>query len=394
VPAFDQAKVTVGPGADVVARMPGVLLLARAADSDEGDKAIRAILDLLKTSGESGSRAPGYRLSRALRGLVEEGRAPSDLALVAATDDGLAVVLAGAGTVSVSALGWRLACQSEIVLTREVDWPPAPLGLALGPPGPEFGQGPHDHHRPSRPFDLRAGVVPGGGATLGSPPADASSAIGLVEVGPRVPPSRMTNGSTSLPLRAPRRVDQILGVDPAGPPRAALPLAAPGMKGQAAATGARVRGYRCRDGHLNDPRGLFCAICGIRMAESTSVLVEGVRPPLGLLVFDNGASFSVDDNYLLGREPDVDERVRAGQLRPLVLFDSSGVISRRHAEIRLDDWDVLLIDCGSANGTLVAERDATEWSALVPAQPIRMLPSMQVRIGERSFVFESLHGAP
>jgi len=102
----------------------------------------------------------------------------------------------------------------------------------------------------------------------------------------------------------------------------------------------------------------------------------------------------VDENYLLGREPDVDERVRTGQLRPLVIFDTSGVISRRHAEIRLEDWDVLLLDCGSANGTLVAERDAAEWSALVPGQPIRMLPSMQVRIGERSFVFESLHGAP
>ena len=130
------------------------------------------------------------------------------------------------------------------------------------------------------------------------------------------------------------------------------------------------------------------------MAESTSVLVEGPRPALGLLVFDNGASFALDYDYLLGREPDTDERVRAGQLRPLVLYDTTGTISRRHAEIRLDDWDVLLIDCGSANGTLVAERDAAVWSTLVPGQPIRMLASMQVRIGDRSFVFESLQGAP
>lgn len=130
------------------------------------------------------------------------------------------------------------------------------------------------------------------------------------------------------------------------------------------------------------------------MAESTAVLVEGPRPPLGLLVFDNGASVALDDNYLLGREPEADARVRTGGLRPLVLFDTGGVISRRHAEIRLEEWDVLLIDCGSANGTFVAERDAGQWSALVPGQPIRLLPSMSVRIGERSFVFEPLHGPP
>lgn len=343
VAAFDRMTVTIRPGSDVVARTSGVLLVTRTPASDEADRALQTVLHLLESSAEGGIRAPGYRLSRELRAVVEGGGAPSDLALVAATDDGLAVVLMGTGTAAVSERGWRLVCEEEGgLLTREVDWPPAPVLLHLGGSGAESDDTPPDF-RPAQPFDLRAGVVPGSAAILDSPPA--------------------------------------------------APPAIAGAKAEHLCS-TRVHGYRCRAGHLNDPRALFCALCGIRMAESTGVYVEGPRPPLGLLVFDNGASFVLDESYLLGREPDIDDRVRSGGLRPLVLFDTGGVISRRHAEIRLEDWDVLLVDCGSANGTLVAERDATQWSALLPGQPIRMLPGMQVRIGERSFVFEPLHGAP
>ncbi|MDQ3717352.1 MAG: FHA domain-containing protein [Actinomycetota bacterium] len=341
--AFDRMTVTIRPGSDVVARKAGVLLVAGTPASDEGDRVLHTVLHLLETGGEGDTRALGYRLSRELRSLFETGGGPSDLALVAATDDGLAVVLAGTGTAAVPERGWRLVCEKGGLLTREVDWPPAPLLLHLGGSGAESTSAAPDH-RPARPFDLRAGVVPGSAAVLASPPT--------------APPA----------ITEAAKAEQL--------------------------SGTRVLGYPCRAGHLNDPRALFCALCGIRMAESTGVYVEGPRPPLGLLVFDNGASFALDESYLLGREPDIDERVRSGRLRPLVLFDTTGVISRRHAEIRLEDWNVLLVDCGSANGTLVAERGAEHWSALVPGQPIRMRPGMQVRIGERSFVFEPLHGAP
>ncbi len=337
---FDRMAVVIRTGSDVVARLPGVLLVARTQDSDEGDRALQAILGLLQTDGEGASHAPGRRVSQELRTLVGDRAAPADLALVAASDEGLTIVLVGAGTASVSERGWRLVCEGAI-LTREVDWPPAPLLLGFAGAGAQPG-GEAPAHRPARPFDLRAGVVPGSAAILASPPP------------------------------------------------AQLSIAQPQADRSSA---VRVHGYRCRDGHLNDPRALFCAHCGIRMAESTGVLVEGPRPPLGLLVFDNGTSFSLDQSYLLGREPEIDERVRTGELRPLVLFDTGGVISRRHAEIRLEGWDVLLVDCGSANGTLVAERDTTNWSALLPGQPIWLLPGMQVRIGERSFVFQPLQGA-
>lgn len=157
-------------------------------------------------------------------------------------------------------------------------------------------------------------------------------------------------------------------------------------------TRPRVKGFLCSRGHLNDPRVLFCNLCGIRMAQQTGVFIEGVRPPLGLLLFDNGATVSLDMDYLLGREPETDDRVRSGELRPLLVVDQTGGVSRHHAEVRLEGWDVVLVDIGSANGTLVAPQGAPAWSSLVPHQPVRLLPGMSVRMGSRQFAFESPHG--
>ena len=128
------------------------------------------------------------------------------------------------------------------------------------------------------------------------------------------------------------------------------------------------------------------------MAERTGVLTIGRRPPLGLLVFDDGVTFTVDAGYVLGREPESDERVRTGVLRPLMVIDTRGAVSRRHAELSLDGWNVLLSDIGSANGTYVSARGSDAWSALVPNQPIALLSGTRIRMGGRTMVFESPHG--
>lgn len=127
------------------------------------------------------------------------------------------------------------------------------------------------------------------------------------------------------------------------------------------------------------------------MAELTGIITQGRRPPMGLLLFDNGATFVLDHDYLIGREPEPDPEVRSGVLRPLVLMDDSGGISRRHAEIRLRGWDVVLIERGSANGTLVALRNADQWRAVVPGQPVQLAPGMRISMGRRTLSFETPH---
>ncbi|MGY1746466.1 FHA domain-containing protein [Blastococcus sp. SYSU D00695] len=205
----------------------------------------------------------------------------------------------------------------------------------------------------------------------------------------------------AVELPAPARSVSFLqppAADEVEPPREPLPVVtdeqppaalAPQEEGD---TRPKVKGILCKNGHLNDPRVLFCAQCGIRTTQQTAVFVEGVRPPLGLLVFDNGATVSLDADYLLGREPETDERVREGSHRPLLVVDQTGGVSRHHAEIRLEGWDVVLTDIGSANGTLFARRGELAWTSLIPGQPVQLTPGMTVRMGGRQFAFESPHG--
>jgi FHA domain len=60
--------------------------------------------------------------------------------------------------------------------------------------------------------------------------------------------------------------------------------------------------------------------------------------------------------------------------------------------VRVDNWDVLLVDSGSRNGTLVAPPGQNQWARLAPRQSHRLVPGTRIRIGGRTLVFESPSG--
>ena len=105
-------------------------------------------------------------------------------------------------------------------------------------------------------------------------------------------------------------------------------------------------------------------------------------------MFDDGATKSVDAEYLVGRMPHVDERVRNGSLRSIVVEDRSGAVSRVHAEVRVDGWDVMLVDSGPATAPHRGAR--REHPTTVPSgRSHRLNPDARVRLGSRTFLFES-----
>jgi hypothetical protein len=120
---------------------------------------------------------------------------------------------------------------------------------------------------------------------------------------------------------------------------------------------------------------------------------EPQRPPVGLLVFDDGATYTVDAEYLMGRMPEADPRVASGVLRSLALEDSSGAVSRVHAQIVVNGWEALLVDVGSRNGTFVSPPGEQGWTQLPAGETHRLVPGTRVRIGGRSFQFEAPSGA-
>ena len=184
----------------------------------------------------------------------------------------------------------------------------------------------------------------------------------------------------------------LLTGDPAAEARAPLPLATeePGARGSTEAV--MVTGVLCSRDHFNNPIARFCSACGISMIQQTQSPVPGLRPPLGYLVLDDGATFSLDRDYVVGRDPSDDAEVLSGRARPLHLPDPTRNISRSHAVLQLDGWNVKIADRRSTNGTYVVQPGENVWNRVEPETPVTLQSGAQVLIGQRVLVFDAHHG--
>jgi pSer/pThr/pTyr-binding forkhead associated (FHA) protein len=122
----------------------------------------------------------------------------------------------------------------------------------------------------------------------------------------------------------------------------------------------------------------------------TKVIAEGERPPLGFLVLDDGTTLVLAADLVIGREPQNSPSVRTGA-SPVRLSDTAGRLSRAHAEIRLIEWDVAVVDLNSKNGTFVKPPGHDQWLRLAPRQPHVLVAGAEVQLGGRTITFESAH---
>lgn len=153
-----------------------------------------------------------------------------------------------------------------------------------------------------------------------------------------------------------------------------------------------VEGLKCSRGHFNHPLSANCAWCGIGMAQASHVLVSGERPPLGVLVVNGQATLTLDTGYVIGRQPALDDAVDGIMMRELALGDDQRSISRIHAHIRLEGWDVVVEDRGSGIGTWVLPMDGPRVPARVePGRPRPLRSGDQVLIGPHQLTFHSHH---
>jgi hypothetical protein len=234
--------------------------------------------------------------------------------------------------------------------------PPSARSAEPGPPGEIEVPTPH-------PGALRPGP---NGAPLPVPP-----------VAPPVPePPRASGGLRLLDLNAPPAT-------PRGPLSLVRDVVGePPPVDEPKSIREVVHGVRCVNGHFNHQGMLYCRACGIGMVQQSAVLVEGERPSLGVIVMADGSTFSLDDEYLLGREASRDAGVRS-----IVVDDRR--VSRRHALLSLKGWDVIVTDLGSSNGTYVKNPGWPEWVRATPHQPVTLDPGGQIGIGGQVLVYES-----
>lgn len=237
------------------------------------------------------------------------------------------------------------------------------------------------------------GITPGGGIEITVAAAAGAAPLVLPPPPPAVLPPPSPGAPPPepqpMPVAASAAVVNVLlaGAPDDEPAREPLPDTPEAMPEHAQPVKVVVRGLACGVGHVNRVDAPYCSACGRRL-QGTVNLVAGPRPSLGTLIFDDGTAFGLEHGYVIGREPGNDPAVRSGAAHALPLDDPERAVSRVHAEIRLDGWDTLIVDRGSANGTHVAVPGASAWQRLAPDVPVALADGWSVAIGRRTFVFQ------
>lgn len=131
---------------------------------------------------------------------------------------------------------------------------------------------------------------------------------------------------------------------------AALPERAPEPGAGPSATGPMVLARLCPAGHANPPTSARCSVCGQAVAGDAR---QVRRPVLGRMRISSGEVVDLDRSLVVGRQPSV-SRVHGDGMPKLVQVGSrAGDISRSHVEVRLEGWDVILVDLKATNGTVL-----------------------------------------
>jgi len=167
-----------------------------------------------------------------------------------------------------------------------------------------------------------------------------------------------------------------------------LPSADTPVDDLGAAAGAPiVLGVYCKNGHFGDPNARSCVVCGVSRGRRGPAPQPGPRPPLGALVLDDNSALELSADCVVGREPTLDPSVAAGEAHPLSIPDAA--VSRVHARIHLDGWQVLLIDLGSVNGTRIRLPGKRSEQALEPNVPFPLQSGTRVLVGTQGFQYEA-----
>ncbi|WP_341927074.1 FHA domain-containing protein [Nocardioides psychrotolerans] len=409
-------------GSGTLARLGGVVLLVASTDP----AAVAPLLDQAQMVAANGG--DGRQLVRGFALQLSSGAGDEPaFAALAPHGNGLAVIVSGDASVTVG--GETISGAGSLSwVERLVPWPVAQLVATVDPGGTPLGA----------LYDLRAGVIPAGGFSVSvdeTPTMAMSQVVGDVA---SMPDPEPTPAPAPVPMPVPVTPPMPEPVTPPTPEPTPAPPPAPPAPVPPTPTGDRpvlaampdafasfdsvklsdleddepvtplpivadqrdvvasgvvseVRGVFCKNRHFNDPRVLFCAVCGINMVQQTPVLVNGERPPLGVVVLDDGAVFQLDTDYLLGRDPDADDRVRQGDCRGISIIDTSNMVSRVHARLELRGWDVVLVDNTSTNGTFLNSPKAVEWRRMASGGEEVLTPGTRVRIGHRTLAFNT-HG--
>ena len=110
---------------------------------------------------------------------------------------------------------------------------------------------------------------------------------------------------------------------------------------------------------------------------------------VGVLVFEDGTSQTLDGDVVLGRRPERHELVESGDAKPVTIHDPEHVLSSAHAALRRQNGHVVVVDLDSLNGTHVAASDARDWTRLSAGEPYRIADGDRILLGWTVLTYRS-----
>lgn len=383
------------PGDGVLARHEDLVLLCEIPPGAEDN--IRSMLEEVKVA--AAAEQPGRYLVRHLVKTLAAWTEPlPSLCAFGAVEDGIAVVVHGNARLRVTMPDGELRLDGSDAVTvvdRVVSQPVISITGEIGEEIPGFCSW----------SELTSGVVRAGALQYGTPDEpEATAETDMMAAGDSAPPEESM--VDSAPADAP--ADESTDESADAPADAAADESADELSGESAGESAgesgdapqdeaageprsagrsQIVGVSCTRGHFNNPDDQYCAVCGIGLTQAGRRAAHNERPSLGVLVLDDGTSLPMTKNYVIGREPEVDSELSDSDVALVRLTDP--MVSGVHAKIRLDGWEVSLVDAGSANGTFMRE-PGSDWCVQVPTNGrVVLRPGAIVTVGRRQFRYDS-----
>jgi FHA domain len=135
----------------------------------------------------------------------------------------------------------------------------------------------------------------------------------------------------------------------------------------------------CRQGHANPPSSMSCRVCGSPLATRPPQFVPG--PVLAVLRASDGSTAELDRPVLIGRAPSAD-RSDSRSPRLMTVPSPNHDISRTHLEVAAENWQIVVTDLNSTNGTVLIRPGAVGRQQLAPGEPVTVQLGSVMELGD------------
>jgi hypothetical protein len=178
----------------------------------------------------------------------------------------------------------------------------------------------------------------------------------------------------------PQKLEDAVALNLAGEDAADLvPAAAPRSDASPHSAEPAILAVLCPNGHASPPDATSCRVCGGAVGTQGPQLVG--PPVLAVLRASNGTSAEVDRTVLIGRAPSSD-RSSSQTPRLMTVPSPNHDISRTHLEVSPDDWQVVVTDLNSTNGTILVPPGAGDGQQLAPGERIPVQVGSVMELGD------------